>query len=224
MHKLEAYLKVWSFTFLTFFSTLSHGQGVRTFTYLLSPWCRILLEKLTGFQLIKKFPAFYGTRRFITAFTRARHLSLSRVRSNQSVPPHPTSWRCILILFSHLRLGPPSGLFPSGFPAILYTPILSPIRTTSPARLIRLDFITRKILGEEYRSLSSSWCSFLHSPVNSSLLHPNILLNTQFSNTLSLRSSLNVIDQVKVKVREFVPWIWNLLKYENRKRIPEKMF
>ena len=38
--------------------------------------------------------------------------------------------------------------------------------------------------------------SFLHSPVTSSLLGPNILLNTLFSNTLSLRSSLNVSDQV----------------------------
>ena len=45
-------------------------------TYLLTPWDRVLLEKLTGFQLVKKFPAFYGTRRFITAFTSARHLSL----------------------------------------------------------------------------------------------------------------------------------------------------
>jgi len=47
------------------------------FTYLLTPWCRVLLEKLTGFQPIKKFSAFYGTRRFITALTSAHHLSLS---------------------------------------------------------------------------------------------------------------------------------------------------
>jgi hypothetical protein len=46
-------------------------------TYLLTPWNRVLLEKLTGLQLVKKFTAFYGTRRFITAFTRARQLSLS---------------------------------------------------------------------------------------------------------------------------------------------------
>jgi hypothetical protein len=44
-------------------------------TYLLTPWRRVLLEKLTGSQLLKNFPAFYGTRRFITAFTSARQLS-----------------------------------------------------------------------------------------------------------------------------------------------------
>ena len=43
-------------------------------TYLLTPWCRVLLEKLTGLQPVKKFPAFYGTRRFITALTSVRHL------------------------------------------------------------------------------------------------------------------------------------------------------
>jgi hypothetical protein len=48
---------------------------LRRFTYLLTPWSRVLLEKLTGLQLVKKFPAFYGTRRFITALTSARHLS-----------------------------------------------------------------------------------------------------------------------------------------------------
>jgi hypothetical protein len=46
-------------------------------TYVFTPFSRFLLEKLTGFQLVKKFPIFYGTRRFITAFTGARHLSLS---------------------------------------------------------------------------------------------------------------------------------------------------
>ena len=46
-------------------------------TYLFTPWVRILLEKLAGFQLVKKFAALYGTRKFITAFTSAGHLSLS---------------------------------------------------------------------------------------------------------------------------------------------------
>ena len=90
--------------------------------YSLTPRCRVLLEKLTGLQLVKKFPAFHGTRRFITAFTSVRHLSLSWANPIQSIYPHPTSWRSILILSTHLRLGFPSGLFPSGFPTKnLYT-------------------------------------------------------------------------------------------------------
>ena len=57
------------------------GQKINLLTYLLSylltSRSRVLLEKLTGSQTVKKFPAFYGTRRFITAFTSVRHLSLS---------------------------------------------------------------------------------------------------------------------------------------------------
>jgi hypothetical protein len=51
-------------------------------------------------------------------------------------------------------------------------------------------------LGKGYTSLSSSLCNFLHFSVTSSLLGPNTLLSTLFSNTLSLRSSLSVSDQV----------------------------
>jgi hypothetical protein len=43
----------------------------------LTPWSIVLLEKLTGSQMVKKCPAFYGTRKFITAFTNARYQSLS---------------------------------------------------------------------------------------------------------------------------------------------------
>ena len=130
----------------------------------------------------------FGTRRFITAFTCARHLSLSWSSSVQSIPPHPTSWSSILVLSSHLRLGLPSGLFLSGFPTkALYTSLLSSIRTTCPAHLILLDLIARTIFCEEHRSLSSSLCSFLYSLFTSSLTVPNILLNGLFSNNLSLR-------------------------------------
>ena len=159
-------------------------------TYLLTPCSRVLLEKLTGFQLVKKFPAFYGTRRFITTFTSARHLSLSWASSIQSIPPLPTSWRSILILSSHLLLGLPSGLFPSVFHTkILYTPLLSPTRATCPAHLILLDFITQPILGEQYRSFRSSLCSFLHFPLTSSLLGPNILLNTYFQTPSAIHNT-----------------------------------
>jgi len=137
----------------------------RQLTYLLTPWCRVLLEKLTGLQLVKKFSSFYGTRWFITALTSVRHWA----SPIQSLYPHPTFWRPILILSTHLRLGLPSGLFPSRFPTkALYATLSSPIRATCPAHLILLDFITRTILGEEYSTLSSSFCNLLHSPVTSS--------------------------------------------------------
>ena len=100
-----------------------HSPHTYLLTYLLTPWCKVLLEQLTGLQLVKKFPAFHGTRRFITALTSVRHLSLSWANPTQSTYPHPTSWKSILILSTHLRLGLPSGLLPSGFPTkTIYTP------------------------------------------------------------------------------------------------------
>jgi hypothetical protein len=109
----------------------------------------------------------------------------------------------IPLLNTHLNIILPSTpgsskwFLPSRFPAkTLYTPLCSPLRATSPAYLILVGLITRTILGEHYRSSGSSLCSFLHSHVTSSLLGPNILLSTLFSDTPSLLSSLSVSDQV----------------------------
>jgi hypothetical protein len=85
------------------------------------------------------------------------------------------SKRSILTLSIHLRLGLPSGLFPSDFPTNnLYTFLFSLIRATCSAHLILLDFII--LLGEEYKLCSYSLCSFLHPPVTSSRFGPIILL------------------------------------------------
>ena len=115
--------------------------------------------------------------------------------------PHPTSH----FLKIHINIILPSMpgsskwslalRFPHQNP--VYTSLLPPYALHVPhPHLILLDFITWTILGEQYISLSSSLCNFLHSLVTSSLLGPNILLNTLFSNTFSPCSSLNVSDQV----------------------------
>jgi hypothetical protein len=130
---------------------------LHTFTVnYLSLWRCALLERALDVRPLDSFPAFHGTRRFNNEFTRALHLFLSWARPIQSTPPHPTSQKSIIILFTHLRLGLPSGLFPSVFPTNhLYAFLFSPIRATWPVHLFLLDLIILIILGEEHKSRSS---------------------------------------------------------------------
>jgi hypothetical protein len=141
--------------------------------HLLTPWNRILLEKLTGLQLVKKFPAIYGTRSFITAFTSARYLSVSWAGSIQWIPPHLTSRRSILTLSSHLRLGLSSGLFHA-------------------SSLPQQSYMARPSHSWFYHPHNSGWVQIMKLlimkfsllPVTASLFGPNILLNTLFSKFL----------------------------------------
>jgi len=83
------------------------------------------------------------------------------------MPIHPTSWRCFLIFF-HLRLGLPTGLFTSGLPTkVLCGRLLSPIRSTCPSHLIFLDFITRAKFVEN---------TAVDCHVTSSALAPSVLV------------------------------------------------
>jgi len=113
-------------------------------------------------------------------------LSLSWARSIQSMPPHPTAWRSISVLSSHLSLGLPSRLLPSGFPTkTLYTPLLSSMPAICPAHLIFSRFDNPNNIGWGVQIIKLIIMKFFSTPVTSSLLGPNILLNTLFSNTLS---------------------------------------
>ena len=163
-------------------------------TCLLTPWNRVLLEQLTGSAAGQEIPrilwnpkAHYRIHKCPPAVPILSQL--------HPVPKTPSYFlKVCLKVIPHLRLGLTNGLLSSGFPTrTLCTPLPSPIRATFSAHLVLLDFTTRTILDKEYRSLSSSLCNFLRSPVTLSLLGPNTL-NTLFSNTLSLHSSLNVSD------------------------------
>ena len=108
----------------SYFSLHSHSAW---FTYLLtysmeqSPW------EANRFSASQKIPRIFCNPKVHYAFTRARHLFLSSASSIESIPPHSTSGRSILTLYSHSRLCLPSGLFLSGFSAkTLYTLLLSP--------------------------------------------------------------------------------------------------
>ena len=110
-------------------------------------------------QLIKKFPAFYGTRKFISVLTSARPLSLCWANSIQSPQPFPTSWRSIYILSSHLRLGLPNGHFPSGFPT-------KTLCTPQQGRKFPPFYGTRRFITAftSARHLSLSWANSIQSP------------------------------------------------------------
>jgi hypothetical protein len=98
LHKSINYSRTLKVKAKYFFKT----SALTNITYLLTPWSRVLLEKLTGFAASQEIPRIYGTRKFITVLTSVRHLSLSWARSIQFPQSPPTSWRSL----NHLLLLP----------------------------------------------------------------------------------------------------------------------
>jgi hypothetical protein len=145
-------------------------------------------------QLLKNFPNIYGTWRFVVAFMRAFHSSLSWARWSQSRTPNSVYLRHILyyaptqvsvfLLVSFLLAFSTKSYTHSSSTHTCYMP--------SPCHLLWRDHcnqIWRRIQIVKHLIMQ-------FSPMTSSLLSANNVLRMLFSNTFSICSSPNVTDQV----------------------------
>jgi hypothetical protein len=99
--------------------------------HLLTPCSRVQLQKLTGVQLVKKFPSFDWNPKDHHHIHYCQPPVPVLSQLDQFAPPHPSSCRPILVLSSHRLLGLPNGLFTAGFPTkTLYAPLLSTIMSS----------------------------------------------------------------------------------------------
>ena len=168
-------------------------------------------------HLVKKISVFFWTPKF--------HCRIIKYQSNvlilssllQPILPHSTSCRCFLILSCHLCRVIPSRFIPYCFPTkTLYTALSFQILATCLAHLIFLDFMYRLIMGEEYRTIISL--------VILSLLGPDILLKTIYSNNLSLRSYLSVTDQVSHTYKTTRKFLYIFIFTVTDSKLEEKRF
>ena len=131
-----------------------------------------------------------GTRRFNTAFTKAPPIIPILSRINPFPRIYTYICKILFIFSSHLRPGLPKGLFP----------VCVPVKIEITSIFFHFDYMTclsqssrlnhPDYFSERYNLWSSSMWSLIYFPF-SSPLGPNIRLKILFSNTLSLRSSLN---------------------------------
>ena len=137
----------------------------------LIPWCRVLLENFIVPQLVKNYPLFCATRRFIIAFTTASHLSIALTTLIQSTPAPSYLFQI------HFSITLPSTFtsFKCSFPPALpnkipYASFPFPIHATCPTNFVLLDLMTQITFGETSRQWSFWLCSLLHSSAASTSL------------------------------------------------------
>jgi hypothetical protein len=150
-----------------------------TSIYLITPWCRILIEKMIVTQLVKKYPTSLRKPKIHHRVHKNPPWTLSLASRIQFATSIPISPRSILILSSNLLLGHSSVLLPAGFQPkpckhLLPTHACHMSRPSHPPQFNHPNNIRRRI---QFMKL---WlCNFLHDP-SSSHLGPNIIFKKTF--------------------------------------------
>jgi hypothetical protein len=180
-------------------------------TYLLTPYSTVLFEKLTGLQLVKKFPALYKTRWFITAS--ARHLSLPWASAIQSIPP--TSQ------FLKIRLTIP------GTKSHVPVPFLRSYQSVSPGPRLCEYFVTKtrfhgekslvprptpKLVDHPLSAVRDCWFNVFAATLHIHSYPPYSQLPSIFTATLHIRSyppysQLPSIFAATLHIRSYPPYL-----------------
>jgi len=157
--------------------------------YCFISWSRDLLQKLRSPPVKKKKRLLYNPQ----AHYRVQDIPplvpiLSQMNLVHILSPYFSEIHCNIILPSTLRFS--SWSLPFRFTDKIFVGIYYLSHSCYMSH--HPWFLTQVIFCEDYTLWSSSLCSFLQSSVIFFLLRPNILLSTMFSNTLSIRSWINV--------------------------------